>query len=178
MNDLPRELERRLRGLGTPERAAQERRYLKSALTHLGVTVPVIRREAKAAARRHTLDRVALLDVVARLWAREIHELRMAAVELLVLRTEALTAADLAGAVEPLLRGAKTWALVDSLAAHVAGSLAERFPACRRTLDRWAKDPDFWIRRSALLALLLPLCRGAGDFARFCRYADGGRRGR
>ena len=39
-------------------------------------------------------------------------------------------------------------------------------------LDRWATDADFWIRRSALLALLGPLRRGEGDFDRFSRYAD------
>ncbi len=39
-------------------------------------------------------------------------------------------------------------------------------------LDRWAVDDDFWLRRSALLALLLALRRGAGDFPRFSRYAD------
>jgi 3-methyladenine DNA glycosylase AlkD len=40
-------------------------------------------------------------------------------------------------------------------------------------LDRWAVDDDFWIRRSVLLALLVPLRRGDGDFQRFSRYADG-----
>jgi 3-methyladenine DNA glycosylase AlkD len=39
-------------------------------------------------------------------------------------------------------------------------------------LDRWAQDEDFWLRRSALLAQLVPLRRGEGDFARFGRYAD------
>ncbi|WP_130291227.1 DNA alkylation repair protein [Pseudonocardia sediminis] len=39
-------------------------------------------------------------------------------------------------------------------------------------LDRWARDPDLWLRRSALLALLGPLKEGGGDFARFSRYAD------
>jgi len=39
-------------------------------------------------------------------------------------------------------------------------------------LDRWARDPDFWVRRSAMLALLVPLRRGGGDFERFSRYAD------
>jgi len=39
-------------------------------------------------------------------------------------------------------------------------------------LDRWATDADFWIRRSALLALLGGLRRGEGDFDRFSRYAD------
>jgi 3-methyladenine DNA glycosylase AlkD len=35
-----------------------------------------------------------------------------------------------------------------------------------------ASDEDFWVRRSALLALLVPLRRGEGDFARFGRYAE------
>lgn len=34
------------------------------------------------------------------------------------------------------------------------------------------KDPDFWLRRSAVLALLVPLRRGGGDWPRFVRYAD------
>jgi 3-methyladenine DNA glycosylase AlkD len=38
-------------------------------------------------------------------------------------------------------------------------------------LDRWAIDDDFWLRRSAMLALLRPLRRGDGDFTRFARYA-------
>jgi 3-methyladenine DNA glycosylase AlkD len=56
----------------------------------------------------------------------------------------------------------------------VAGDLAARFPdELAGTLDRWSADPDFWLRRSALLALLGPLRRGGGDFERFARYADG-----
>ena len=41
-----------------------------------------------------------------------------------------------------------------------------------KKVDRWARDEDPWLRRSAMLALLLPLRRGEGDFERFARYAD------
>jgi 3-methyladenine DNA glycosylase AlkD len=51
-------------------------------------------------------------------------------------------------------------------------ALVERFPELDSVLDRWAVDDDFWIRRSALLALLGGLRRGDGDFHRFSRYAD------
>jgi 3-methyladenine DNA glycosylase AlkD len=74
--------------------------------------------------------------------------------------------------VERLIRESGTWALVDVLAASVAGPLAERFGELGETLDAWARDDDFWVRRAALLALLGPLRRGDGDFARFSRYAD------
>jgi 3-methyladenine DNA glycosylase AlkD len=75
--------------------------------------------------------------------------------------------------VERLLRESSTWALVDPLAEHVAGGLVERHPGLAATLDRWSGDDDFWIRRSAMLALLRPLRRGDGDFERFGSYADG-----
>jgi 3-methyladenine DNA glycosylase AlkD len=83
-----------------------------------------------------------------------------------------LGAAD-APLLERLLRESRTWALVDGLAASVVGVLVEREPAAMGpVLDRWATDDDFWLRRSALLALLVPLRRGGGDFDRFARYAD------
>jgi 3-methyladenine DNA glycosylase AlkD len=94
-------------------------------------------------------------------------------VEVLELRKGELRSEDI-GLIEELLRESRGWALVDNLAASVAGDLVERFPQkLAAVLDRWAKDDDFWLRRSALLALLLPLRRGGGDFDRFCRYADG-----
>ncbi|HEY5920440.1 MAG TPA: DNA alkylation repair protein, partial [Kofleriaceae bacterium] len=70
------------------------------------------------------------------------------------------------------LRDSKSWAYVDALATHVMGPLVTADAKLNRTLDRWAKDDNFWIRRSALLALLVPLREGGGDFARFGRYAD------
>jgi 3-methyladenine DNA glycosylase AlkD len=82
-----------------------------------------------------------------------------------------LDAADMT-MLESLLRQASTWALIDILAASVVGPLVERDPRAADVLDRWATDGDFWIRRSALLALLLALRRGEGDFDRFGRYAD------
>ncbi|MFL5264593.1 MAG: DNA alkylation repair protein [Anaeromyxobacteraceae bacterium] len=55
----------------------------------------------------------------------------------------------------------------------MAGAVVERHPAAAAALDRWAEDPDFWIRRAALLAEFIPLREGRGDFARFARHADG-----
>ncbi len=170
---LAAEIETALRATAIPGRAEQERRYLKSSLVHLGSGMPAIRRVAVATRRAHPdLDRAGLLRLADALWARGIHECRAAAVELLELHADRLEARDLSGVLERLLRESRTWALVDNLAASVAGPLVERFPALGATLDRWAEDEDFWIRRSALLAELVALCEGRGDFARFGRHAD------
>jgi 3-methyladenine DNA glycosylase AlkD len=165
-------LEAGIRAAGTPERAAASRAYLKTSLECSGTTVPEVRAQLRAWLReRPGLSRAELLAVVSGLWDRPLFECRMAAGLLLVERRALLTAADMA-VLEDLLRTSGTWALVDSLAADVAGSLVQRYPELTAVLDRWAGDPDFWIRRSALLALLIPLRRGEGDFERFAGYAD------
>ena len=169
--DLVAFIESELRTVATPERAAGEKKYLKSDLDFLGATVPAIRKVAKGVRRRHPdLDHDTVMELAAALWQPPIHELRMSAVEVLCLHLPLLTAADLP-AVESMIRQSRTWALVDVLAATVVGDLITRFPGLNKQLDRWATDEDFWIRRSALLAHLKPLREG-GDFERFSRYAD------
>jgi 3-methyladenine DNA glycosylase AlkD len=168
---LAAEIEANLRVAGTPERAAQEKRYLKSDLQFLGASVWEIRRAVKAVVDRESLDHDHVVALVRELWSEPIHERRMAAVAALELRASELGAADL-GLVEELLRDSRTWALVDGLAADVAGSIAERDPAgASSVLDRWAADADFWVRRAALLGELKPLRSGA-PFDRFAAHAD------
>jgi 3-methyladenine DNA glycosylase AlkD len=165
-------LDSALRAAGTVERAEHEARYLKSSLEHYGTTVPAIRAAAKAAVRQAPeVGHDELIDIVAVLWAAPVHERRMAAVELLVARAGVLGIGD-APVLERLLRQSGTWALVDPLAASVVGPLVERDDAWGPVLDRWATDDDVWVRRAALLALLVPLRRGEGDWDRFARYAD------
>lgn len=157
--DVADRLHERLALLGDPVRAEHERAYLKSSLRHLGVPVPTLRKEARAAAAG--LDPEEIRAAVALLWARPIHECRAAAIELLLARPKELTPGDLP-LLERLLREARTWALVDPLAVHAVGTIVLRDPESESVLDRWATDPDFWIRRSALLASLPQLRRGAG----------------
>jgi 3-methyladenine DNA glycosylase AlkD len=170
--ELVAEIDAELRAQGSPERAVQERAYLKSRLDHDGVSVPAVRALARGVAKRRSrLEREELLSLVDALWAGTVYERRRVAVGLLELCGDRLQAAD-TGLLERLLRESQTWALVDELAAVVVGALVERHPELGAVLDRWAADADFWIRRSALLALLVPLRRGGGDFPRFTRYAE------
>lgn len=166
-------IERALRAAGSPSRAISEQRYLKSTLEFAGVTVPATRAIVTGWRRVHRdLTRQQLIRMAAALWDGPFFECKMAAVILLTDRRRLLEAAD-ADFVERLLRTSGTWALVDGLASDVMGSLIERFPALLATLDRWAADDDFWLRRSALLALLVPLRRGElANWQRFAGYAD------
>jgi len=168
---LAREIEDALRAAGTPDRAAHEKRYLKSDLEFLGASVWEIRRAVKSAVERDSLDHDRLVALIRELWQEPMHERRMAAVASLELHEGELGVADMP-LIEDLLRDSRTWALVDGLAGDVAGSIALRDPAgAGPILDRWAADPNFWVRRAALLAELKPLQSGAA-FDRFARHAD------
>jgi 3-methyladenine DNA glycosylase AlkD len=173
--DVVDAIDAELRAAGSPERAAQSRAYLKSDsdIEHYGVTVPAMRAVVKAVAKEHRgWSHDDLTTIAAALWAEPVVDRRMAAVELLTQFVDRLEPNDLAQ-LEGFLREAKTWALVDALAASVVGAIVNRDPQTTGpVLDRWATDNDFWIRRSALLALLVPLRNGGGDFDRFSRYAD------
>ena len=171
-NHVVDQIDAELRDAGSPERAEHEQSYLKSQLVHYGASVPSIRSVAKRVAAEHRgLGHDELLDLVVVLWTEPVHERRMIAVELLEQFADRLEPGDI-GFLERLLHESRTWALVDGLAASVIGPLVERYGELGTVLDRWTADGDFWIRRSALLALLGPLRRGAGDFERFSRYAD------
>jgi 3-methyladenine DNA glycosylase AlkD len=166
------EIDEDLRSRAVAQRADREKSYLKSRLEHYGVSVPAIRCVARSVHAGHpNLGHDELVALVTALWEVPVHERRMVAVEILDLYSSRLRPSDMPW-LELLVRESRTWALVDGLAASVVGPLVEREPEAAAVLDRWAVDEDFWIRRSALLALLRALRRGEGDFDRFCRYAD------
>ena len=161
-----------LRRHRNPARAPAEKAYLKSDLDFLGVGLPVMRQAVRSVERQHGgLGHQGLVALVRILWSRPVFERRMMAVLLLEAFEPLLRPADIR-LLEHLIRQSKTWAFVDELAIAITGPLVERSPKLLRVLDRWAEDDDFWLRRSAMLALLRPLRRGRGDFPRFARYAE------
>jgi 3-methyladenine DNA glycosylase AlkD len=162
-----------LRAIGTPERAAQEKRYLKSDLEFFGGSVWEIRRVVQEFVRGAApMAHDGLVALVEALWEEPVHERRMASVVLLQLHPRLLGPADLP-LIERLLRESLTWALVDGLAADVVGGMLASSPGeVTLVLDRWSTDGDFWIRRSSLLAELQQLRTGA-DLAPFLSRADG-----
>jgi 3-methyladenine DNA glycosylase AlkD len=166
---MARRIEAELRKVGTAERAAGEKRYLKSDLAFIGVTLGEIRSTTKSVTRNEQLGHDDLLALVRELWSKPIFERRMVAVILLELHAGELGPDDLP-LIESLIRESKTWALVDALAGDVVSAIATRHKI-KQKLDMWAKDDDFWVRRSALLAELKPLKNGSA-FQPFARRAD------
>lgn len=165
------ELSRLLEPFADPVRAEGARKYLKSTRPFLGVTVPDVRSVAKQFLRVHPeLRAVDLRALAEALYATGLYEHRAVAVGILEYRLKELGAKDLPWMIA-LIRQSETWALVDWLAANVIGEMFVRDPSLARFLEAWAKDEDFWVRRTALLAQLVGLRSGGGDFDTFARLA-------
>jgi 3-methyladenine DNA glycosylase AlkD len=159
-----------LRAAADPQRAEQQQRYLRSSAEHWGVPVPAARRAIRAAGR--TVEHDELRELVDQLWDSGIFDQRLAAALLLDRHSRAVRAADLEW-LAGLLREAGTWALVDLLVPRpLAAADADDPAATTEMLDAWCRDEDFWLRRSAILAHLVGLRAGGGDWDRFARYAD------
>jgi 3-methyladenine DNA glycosylase AlkD len=171
-NSLADLLTEELHAAGDPDRAAQEKAYLKSDLEFFGESVWEIRRVAKAfVTGAPVMAHDDLVALVAALWPGPVFERRMASIVLLELHPKLLSHADLP-LIERLVRESLTWALVDALATDVIGGIVKRAPAeATPVLDRWSTDPDFWVRRASLLGELQGLRAGA-DLAPFLRRAD------
>jgi 3-methyladenine DNA glycosylase AlkD len=148
----------------TLQREATEERALAGrdpgvGLRYYGASVGAVRGTVRDAGRKFrplSHDQVTALS--SELWARPVFELRLAAVVLLQTNQRLLRHSDLTR-IEGFLRDARTAALVDPLAVDVVGPLIHDLTDQSRAraesiLNRWAREPDPWLRRAAILAPL------------------------
>ncbi len=160
----------RLLALGDPTGAASAKAYMKSELRFYGVSVPKLRAVCNALSKENPFDRAGLHATVDALFATDGFDLRTAAIALLEKNRALLTASDAPWLIG-LVRVGACWAHVDYLATNVIDPLVAANPALLARTRTWAKDRDFWVRRTALLAQLRALRRGGGDFALFTEIA-------
>ncbi len=157
--------------LADPERAAQEKRYLKSPFDFYGVSVPKIRRIAKEfRAGNRKISKGALWGLCRALWGGNFHEERALAIFLLDEYHALLDYSDMP-LLEGMLRGSVNWDQVDEISVHLVGAVLERDERALEYLQKWRRDESFWMRRASLLSQLLLFRRGKGDRALFYSLA-------
>jgi len=157
--------------LADPERAAQEKRYLKSPFRFYGVSVPEIRAVARQFKRENKdISKEALWDLCQALWQGEFHEERALAMVLLEEYRTLLDYSDLPS-LERMLRESINWDQVDHISVHLVDSVLRKDQRALQYLKRWSRDPNFWMRRAALLSQLLLFREGKGDRALFYSFA-------
>jgi 3-methyladenine DNA glycosylase AlkD len=158
--------------LADPERAAQEKRYLKSPFKFYGVSVPQMRAVARQFRRENRdVAKRALWDICQALWQGEFHEERALAMLLLEEYRTLLDYSDIP-LLERMLRESTNWDQVDEISVHLVGSVLEKDQRALEYLKGWSRDPSFWMRRAALLSQLLLFRERKGDKGLFYSFAD------
>jgi 3-methyladenine DNA glycosylase AlkD len=156
---------------GDATSAASQKAYMKSALGFHGVPTATIRaatKELSSQLGKPTHDEI--VAIVDALFAAEWFDVRIAALVLLERHKKLLDAKDLPWLIDLVRRGA-AWAFVDTIATNIIGPIVAKDAKALRELPKWAKDADFWVRRTALLAQERELSRERGDFELFARIA-------
>lgn len=166
-------IERALRAEANPSRAKYEKGYHKSELDFIGANAAAIHKVAKALAREHKrCSRADLSSMVEALWEARIHELRSVALLLMIELSEKLRVSDLPR-IKRYVREGAGWALVDTIGCWLLPRLVEQDARTLTSMDKWAEDKDFWVRRAAMLSLLATLRKGdLTHWQRFVRISE------
>jgi 3-methyladenine DNA glycosylase AlkD len=144
-----------LRAAADPSRAAGMQSYMKSAQPYLGVRVPEVRRLTRAVARdRPPMSPAELGTAATALWREATHrEERYAAIALTGLPV-ATGALELLPLYTEMITTGAWWDHVDGVAPRIGDLLRASRPTMTPLLRDWARDPDRWLRRSAVIAQL------------------------
>lgn len=140
-----------LETLADPVRAAQAEAYHKAPRRYLGLSLSDV--EPLVADWRAGTNVVGRVQLARELWDSDVHEARIAAAKLLtqarIREDEPLVWAELQRWVPEF----DAWAIAD----HACKAIDRRVvaePARLDVVEAWARDPDMWVRRAALVSTL------------------------
>lgn len=154
-----------------PVRGAGAQAYMKSSLPCLGVRVPEVRRLVAAEAARAPFQSAEQLRAtVLELWrTASAREEKYAAIDL---TADPAVARDLGmlPVYEEMIRTGSWWDFVDGVAGRLCGLLQAHRAEMSDVVASWSTDPDFWVRRAAILAQLK--AKGSTDRALLARVLE------
>jgi 3-methyladenine DNA glycosylase AlkD len=135
-----------------PANALPMKRYMRDQFEYVGIKSPEFRMLMKEQIAMHGLPAVPDLDRILRdLWALPQREFQYAATSLLGRLEQQLPAAFIR-TLEYLIITKSWWDTVDTLSTGTVGVHFRRFPKVRdRTLARWRRSNNFWLRRACIL---------------------------
>jgi 3-methyladenine DNA glycosylase AlkD len=135
-----------------PAQAAPMKKYMRDQFEYLGIKSPQFKLLMKEHIAEHGLPPADELDEIAReLWSLPQREFQYAATSLIG-RMEEKLPKGFAKTFEYLITHKSWWDTVDSLAGGIIGVYFHRFPDMQaKTLAKWRKSDNFWLRRTCIL---------------------------
>jgi 3-methyladenine DNA glycosylase AlkD len=160
---VAREVRQALSAKADPARARGVKRYFKDSVKCYGVAAPEIHALAKALYARVKADwtvddAIALCDLLftdPELEAKAVGGLILSRFKrsyepALFAKVEAWLAADLLD----------NWASVDGFCTDAMAAFLERYPAFVEKIKAWARHPNRWVKRAALVSFIKPARKG------------------
>ncbi|HWR90060.1 MAG TPA: DNA alkylation repair protein, partial [Dissulfurispiraceae bacterium] len=161
-----------LRAAHNPERAANEKRYLKSPYKFFGVTVPFTDRLARDFRKTHKdASREEIFALAEALWSSEYHQEKTLAIKLLEKYPHHLDIRSMP-LIERMLSECTGWDHVDGIAIHLVDAVLRKDDGAFAYLTKWSKSENFWMRRAALISQILLFREGRGDRQLFFGLAE------
>ncbi|MFA9216667.1 MAG: DNA alkylation repair protein [Sphingomonadaceae bacterium] len=147
-------LEAALRPRADASEARGMRAYLLDQFDFLGIRAPLRRQAIQALPPVRWTTSAPLLDIAQRLWALPEREFRYTAIDLLRRHYRLLDAQQLPELLALLQRDA-WWETVDGLTAVIGRVILQQIRSgnhvAQRICDDWIVDPNYWVRRCAML---------------------------
>ena len=142
--------------------------YMRDQFSFLGIPAPLRKAATKQAFLSLDLKNKPLeVSLLGELWALPEREYQYVAIEYLHSKIKKLELPHFE-LLKFLIVNKSWWDTVDGLAPLV-GQLVLRFPVLLEQLDAWAEDPNFWLRRTAIIHQLR--FKYATDSSRLFAYA-------
>lgn len=158
-----------LEAVADPEKAPAMQAYMRSDMSFYGVQkasrTPILRDLVK---RFQPQDPGEYRQLVVGLWNLEHREEKYIAIGV-ARHFKAFIRPEQTDLYQTLIVEGAWWDLVDEVATKLIGPLVVEFPAeAWRFVDKWAEDPDMWLRRTALICQVG--AKERTDFARLSRF--------
>ncbi len=171
------EFRRAMRASHDPERAKQEKRYLKSPYKFFGVRVPFLRKLAKDFARAHPpghsrVSREFVFTLANTLWEGQYHQEKSLAIMVIEQYPQYIDE-DAVPFIERMLGECNGWDHADWISINLFGQVLVSDMAAKRHLMRWSAAWPLWQRRASMTAQIKLLRVGKGDRELFYRIARG-----
>jgi 3-methyladenine DNA glycosylase AlkD len=152
MSDYVDALKKLYQSQADPKAAAPMKAYMRDQFEYLGIKTPARRALLREFISENELPQIEDLNgILLELWGLPEREFQYTAIAILD-RFEKKLPPEFVDTLETLLTTKSWWDTVDSLAAGAVGTHFMRFPVVReKTLKRWRKSNDFWLRRTCLI---------------------------
>ena len=141
--------------MGSPERARGAAAYMKTQDPFFGVGAQPLRSVIRDLVKVHApRDQAEYQAQILALWFIPEREGKYAAIEW-ARHFKACITLEALPLYERLVREGQWWDTVDAIAAHLVGRvLLDHRKKVKPLLEKWSRDDNLWIRRTALLAHL------------------------